>query len=222
MIDRFSWKSYDLTTLLPRGWQRSILKVATQKAVAKTLLPRSVTSREGNRDLKIPVKTVSGATLKAELPWLSKLYYGLFRDLAQLTTHEPVATATNIIRSANLNIQTGKSMRYEAHVDSNPIEGLLYVTDHPRGSGGELVVANVPTANSVAEIDADSSIVYPTAGNLVFFDARRFPHYVAPLKKPRGIRVVVAMNFYTPSCPESSRPDDLDGHLFGYDTSSEL
>ena len=28
------------------------------------------------------------------------------------------------------------------------------------------------------------------------------------------IRVVVAMNYYTPSCPESDRPGDLTPHLF--------
>jgi len=215
-IDRFSWRSYDLNSLLPARWQEKILHVAHRKAVSKTLLPRSVTSREGDPDLKISVKTVNGAVIKAELRWLHNLYRGLFLDLAQLTTNQPVVPACKVNRGANLNVQTGPRMRYEAHVDSNPIEALLYVTDHPKGSGGELVVANRPNANSIAEIDADASVVYPTAGNLVFFDARRFPHYVRSLKRRDATRVVVAMNFYTPSCPESARPADLDRHLFGY------
>jgi hypothetical protein len=65
--DRFSWKSYDIATLLPSGWRQRILEVAQQKAVTKTLLPRSVTSREGDPDLAISVKTVNGALLKQEL-----------------------------------------------------------------------------------------------------------------------------------------------------------
>jgi hypothetical protein len=214
-MDRFSWRSYDMGTALPPNWQNDVLTVARTKAVKKVLLPRSVTSREGDPNLQIPVSTVGGAVLRGELPWLFNLYKGLFRDLAQLGTHEPVSTAASDQIGANLNVQTA-GMRYEAHVDSNPVEGLLYCTDHPKGSGGELVVANDPNAKSIAEIDRDCSIVYPAAGNLIFFDARRFPHYVRPLVAADAIRVVVAMNFYTPSCPESSRPADLNDHLFGY------
>lgn len=216
-MDRFSWHSYDLNSVLPKSWQEDILVVARTKATRKVLLPRSVTSREGDPNLQIPVATVGGSTLRSALPWLFDLYLGLFRDLAQLGSHEPVSTASAELIGANLNVQTG-DMRYEAHVDSNPIEGLLYCTDHPKGAGGELVVANDPQAQSIAAIDRDCSVVYPVAGNLVFFDARRFPHYVRPLVVADAVRVVVAMNFYTPSCPESSRPVDLTNHLFGYQT----
>jgi 2OG-Fe(II) oxygenase superfamily len=106
-------------------------------------------------------------------------------------------------------------MRYECHVDSNPIEGLLYVTDHPKSSGGELAVATKVNAASVADVEADCSVIYPTYGNLVFFDARRFAHYVRPLVSDDARRVVVAMNYYTPSCPESNRPKSLSAHLAG-------
>ncbi|MCW5939870.1 MAG: 2OG-Fe(II) oxygenase [Fimbriimonadaceae bacterium] len=215
MIDRFSWRSYDLNTLLPADWQQAILNVS-EDAIAKTLKPRSVTSREGDPDLSIPVLTVDGTTVRHRLPWLYSLYEGLFRDLAQLGTHEPVSVAANAVYGATLNVQRGVKMRYECHVDSNPIEGLLYVTDHPKGSGGELVVANSTMANSVSEVDADCSVVYPASGNLIFFDARRFAHYVRPLTSDSAVRVVVAMNFYTPSSSEADRPKDLSGHLFGY------
>jgi hypothetical protein len=200
------------------GWQRDILEVVEQQAVRRTLYPRSVTSREGNPNLPVPVIGVDGIAVKQSLPWLYSLYKGLFRDMAQLGCLEPVATAENDVYGAVLNVQRSTDMRYEAHVDSNPIEGLLYVTDHPSGTGGELVVSNNPRAGSIAEIEIDCSIVFPAAGNLVFFDARRWPHYVRPLKDPAGIRVVVAMNFYTPSCPESVRPSDLSRHLQGYDS----
>lgn len=92
MIDRFSWRSYDLNTLLPADWQEVILSVS-EDAVAKTLKPRSVTSREGDPNLNIPVLTVNGTIVKERLPWLHSLYEGLFRELAQDGTHETVATA---------------------------------------------------------------------------------------------------------------------------------
>lgn len=102
-----------------------------------------------------------------------------------------------------------------ATVDSNPIEGLLYFTSHPPGAGGELVVARNSAATSVEEVDADCAEVFPFAGHLLFFDARRFPHYVRRLTSAGAMRVVAAMNYYTPSCDESQRPADLNEHLFG-------
>jgi hypothetical protein len=215
MIDRFSWRSFDLRSILPDGWKAEILCVAAA-ATGRTLSPRHSTSREGDPNLRIPVLTVAGTVVRQQLPWLYGLYHGLFRDLGQLGCNEPILPARNDLYGAVVSVQRGLHMRYEAHVDTNPLEGLLYVTDHPMGAGGELVVANRLTATSVAEIDADCSVVYPASGNLVFFDARRFPHYVRPLRSPSAIRVAVAMNYYTASAPEASRPKDLSTHLFGY------
>lgn len=213
--DRFSWRSYDLNDVLPQDWQKQLLEIA-KKAGSRTLVPTSVTSREASHDIRIPVLTVNGVELKKYAPWLYELYHGLFRDLAQKEATEQVVPASNDIYGAVLNVQRGTDMRYECHIDSNPIEGLLYVTDHPKGTGGELVVANKKTAKSVEQVEANSSIVHPVAGNLVFFDGRDWAHYVRNLKGDcDSQRVVVAMNFYTVSCPESSRPADLSPHLFG-------
>ena len=61
-------------------------------------------------------------------------------------------------------------MRLECHVDSNPLTGLLFCTDHVRG--GELVVAHDTAAEGLAEIDRACSVIRPQAGQLIFFDAR--------------------------------------------------
>ena len=106
-------------------------------------------------------------------------------------------------------------MRYEAHVDSNPVEVLLYVTDHPYGTGGELVVSPNIDAVGISEIDNDCEIIYPESGKLLVFDFRTFPHYVRPLKSDE-YRVAVAMNYYTEECTEEMRPPDLDQHLYGF------
>ena len=153
--------------------------------------------------------------IRAGLPWLFDLYRGVFRDLGQPYTDELLSVATDDRYAVNLNVQEGRSMRYECHIDSNPVEGLLYVTSHPPGTGGELVVSNRTHVLGPAEIDDDCVRIYPSAGQLYFFDAREFPHYVAPLCDDRDIRIVMAMNYYTPSCTESDRPKDLNRHLFG-------
>lgn len=215
--EQFVWTEFDATRLLPPGWDAAIDQVARQSAVARTLTPTSVTSREADRTLQIPVLTVGGRQLRNALPWLYDLYRGTFRDLAQKTTGEPVSVARDDRYAINLNIQQGLAMRYEAHVDSNPIEGLLYVTTHTAGAGGELVVSRRHDAWGVEAIIQNCIRIEPVCGKLIFFDARKFPHYVAPLARATDRRIVLAMNFYTPSCPETARPRDLNRHLFGED-----
>jgi len=116
VIDRFSWRTYDLRSLLPENWRTSFLRLA-KGATAKTLLPHSVTSREGDPNLRIPVLTVNGIVLRDLLPWLYRLYRGLFKDLAQLGTPELVFCAEKDLYGAVLNVQCGTAMRYECHVD---------------------------------------------------------------------------------------------------------
>lgn len=210
----FSWRSIDATSLLPPDWQASLLQIADSFAVERSLIPTSVTSRESPDVESVPTATVGGITLSKEAAWLNELYRGPFRTLAETLFSTRVMCAQDQRIGINLNVQRYGG-RYEAHVDSNPIEGLLYVTTHPPGTGGELAVSNIESAVGLSEIDATASHVYPIAGQLIFFDARRHPHYVKPLRIPGSLRVVVAMNFYTPECGELDRPPDLNAHLFG-------
>ena len=107
-------------------------------------------------------------------------------------------------------------MRFECHVDSNPVTGLLFFTEHPDG-GGELVAANHPGAVGVEALEENSSVIRPQAGQLIFFDGKTYPHYARTLWSEGDVRVVAVMNFYTESCPESTRPSGLNRHLFGED-----
>src|SRR5258708_24472994 len=134
---RFSWLTYDVGTRLPSGWVQEILRVA-EMGVHRTLRPHSVTSREGNPDLRIDTLTVNGIVVRRELPWLYSLYANTFLELGQKVTNEQVVCAKNDVYAAVLGIQRGREMRYEAHVDSNPLQGLLYVTSHAPGAGADL------------------------------------------------------------------------------------
>jgi hypothetical protein len=151
--------------------------------------------------------------VRARLPWLYQSYRGAFLDLAAQVCEEPVAAAADDRYGVVLNVQRGTSMRFECHVDSNPLTGLLFCTDH--SAGGELIVAHDPAAADVAAVERDCSVIRPHAGHLLFFDARRHPHYARPLTAESDIRVVAVMNFYTDSSPESARPRELNRHLYG-------
>jgi len=104
-------------------------------------------------------------------------------------------------------------MRFECHVDSNPLSGVLFCTDH--AEGGELVVGHDPAATDISMVERDCSVIRPHAGHLVFFDARQLPHYAHPLTAEDDLQVIAVMNFYTESCPESTRPPELNRHLYG-------
>jgi hypothetical protein len=114
-----------------------------------------------------------------------------------------------------LNVQHGTAMRFECHVDSNPLTGLLFCSDHAPGEGGELVFAHDGEATSLTEIEQSCSVLRPQVGHLVFFDGRHHPHYARRLTAASGVRIVAVMNYYTDSCPESTRPRELNRHLYG-------
>jgi hypothetical protein len=60
-------------------------------------------------------------------------------------------------------------------------------------------------------------VIRPHAGQLIFFDGSKNPHYARPLSSGSDTRVVAVMNFYTKSRPERKRPPELNRHLFGED-----
>jgi hypothetical protein len=211
----FPWITFDARSLLPRDWDRSILTAAADHSRARILTPTSTTSRERDRDAQLKTLAVNGRELRQHLPWLAELYEHEFRDLAQRCVSELVTVASDPRYGVVINIKQGNDMHYECHIDSNPLEGLLYVTSHPRGKGGELVVSNRGDVPTIEAVDDDCTVIYPMTGHLIFFNGSNHSHYVRPLVDPSGLRVVVAMNYYTPSLPESERPPDLNQHLFG-------
>jgi len=93
------------------------------------------------------------------------------------------------------------------------VTGLLFLTGHPEG--GELVISRDPDAIGVDGLERDCTLFKPEAGQLIFFDGKTYPHYARALRSEPDVRVVAVMNFYTRSCPESTRPSDLNRHLFG-------
>lgn len=216
MIDEFfSWRTFDVTRFLPPGWDEQVIAVARRAATLRDLQPPHVTSREAPDTKPLTIRGVNANAVRDELPWLTDLYEGIFRDLAQQGRPMPVSCAQGSRHTVVLNVQLGTDGRYETHIDTNPIQGLLYATSQPPGAGGELVVSYNREARSVEDVDRDPLYIYPQKGHLIFFDARYYPHYIRPLTRQDDIRVAVAMNYYTPDCPERRRPEDLDDYLSG-------
>jgi len=217
-MPQFSYLKRDVTSILPGGWQRDIGTVAAEADFQP--FPRTpILSREADDVTHIMRGRVRADAVEEHLPWLCKLYRTDFVELAAEAWGEPIETARDDRYGVVLNVQRGTAMRFECHVDSNPVTGLLFFTDHPDG-GGELVVSHDPDAVGVEVLERNvlerkGTAIRPQAGQLIFFDGKTYPHYARALSGESGMRVVAVMNFYTESCPESTRPAGLNRHLFG-------
>lgn len=208
----FHWTTFDLNGTLPNGWQHETRMTAVNADFRD--FPRTpVLSREAPSVRHITRGRVHAHHVRRHLPWLYQSYRVAFLELAEEACGEKVTPARDARYGVVLNVQRGTRMRFECHVDSNPLTGLLFCTDH--ANGGELVFAHDAAAASITDVERDCSVVRPSAGHLIFFDARRYPHYVRPLADASDMRVVAVMNYYTESCTESARPPELNQHLYG-------
>jgi len=210
---RFGWTTFDVSNRLPADWQQDVAAVAV-KADFREFPRTPILSREAVDVARISRGRVHASQVRECLPWLYRLYRGYFLELAGVTCAEQVAPALDDRYGIVLNVQRGTVMRFECHVDSNPLTGLLFCTDHRAGTGGELVFAHDPAASDVEAVEKDCSVLRPHAGHLIFFGGQHHPHYARPLISETDVRIVAVMNFYTESCPESTRPPLLNRHLF--------
>lgn len=212
MQPRFRWTTFDVTGSLPPNWRRELKAVA--KGADFRRFPRTpVLSREAPEVSHIARGRVHAAQVRDRLPWLYKAYRHEFLEFAGEVAQEGVLPAHDDRYGIVLNVQRGTATRFECHVDSNPLTGLLFCTNHL--AGGELVISHDETAAGIDAVERDSSVIRPHAGHLIFFDARKHPHYARALTAPWRLRIVAVMNFYTDSCPEWTRPPELNKHLYG-------
>jgi hypothetical protein len=213
MAQRFRWTAFDVTSLLPLDYPDAS-KIVAADAEFRDFPRTAVLSREAKDVTHIARGRVHAASVKERMPWLYDLYRDDFLELANQAWGKPIKAAFDDRWGIVLNVQRGNTMRFECHVDSNPVTGLLFFTDHPAG-GGELVVGHDPDAVGVEALESNGSVIRPQAGQLIFFDGKTHPHYARALRSADDERVVAVMNFYTEACPESTRPPELNRHLFG-------
>jgi hypothetical protein len=210
----FRWTTFDVNGLLPPGWQQDVT-AAVAAADYRPFLRTPVISREAENVQTIRRGRLHANQVADRLPWLRELYRSSFLELGQSVVGETVVTAHDDRYGVVLNCQRGRHMRFECHVDSNPVTGLLFCTDHDLHEGGELVFAHDRQARSREEVERSCSVLRAQSGHLIFFDGREHPHYVRPLAAAAGLRIVAVMNYYTASAPETTRPQELNQHLYG-------
>ena len=131
----FRWTTFDLTGRLSERWRREeIAAVAAAEAEFREFPRTPSLSREAADVRSISRGRLHAGDLRHNLPWLYGLYRGLFLDLArEVACDEPVTAARDDRYGIVLNVQRGTTMRFECHIDSNPLTGLLFCTDHPAG-----------------------------------------------------------------------------------------
>lgn len=206
----FSIFNFDLRCVLPTGWEKDVVDSAAQYGKFGCLNGGSVTSRQ--REFKSTADDIigvsAGTVIPLAIPWLARLYK---RDILNLANELGIGRymiATDTRSAININILPPGS-QYEWHVDSNPLTGLLFVTDHPAGTGGEIVFRPDPLVRPTEDWEL---AIASRSGNLLLFDAREVAHTVQPVPEPMR-RISVPMNYYFTdvSC---HRPEDLDRYLY--------
>lgn len=200
--------SYDLEEmgLLPPNWYDNVKHIADLHSYRVFLDSKSSTSREPENSKGVVLSMVDGNVIKSKLEWLYKLYKNELLELANESTKGKYSIAMNEKIGVNINYLSGEGSRYEWHVDSNPLTGLLFVTTHPKGSGGDLVF----------KIGNKEKRIYPKRGTFLLFDAREIPHAVMPLIK-NDYRISIPFNFYEAD-KSQERPKDLDSCLYNEST----
>jgi hypothetical protein len=183
-------------------WHLLIDEVASHQSKRQVLDGRSVTSREPEGDVSIELDVVAGDVVARALPWLYQLYSTHLLELASDIAGQKLFPANDITSAININRITGIGGRYEWHVDSNPVTGVLFASTLHPGDGGELHFAS----------EHFQRLIVPQRGLFFAFDARDIPHRVEPLLRD-VCRLSVPMNFYI-SADNQPRPGDLDTYLY--------
>jgi hypothetical protein len=204
------FRAYDLDELglLPADWQQQVLRVAETRSRHVFMEGECSTTLDfevSNGGMEYDV--VTGEVIREELPWLWHLYVTKLTEFATETTGTPMKPSKFPKSAINVNILSGTRARYEWHVDSNSLTGLIFVTDHPHGDGGELAF----------DVDGVKMAIPPRSGEMLIFDATEMPHAVFPLTRETK-RLTIPMNFYyLDEDEEATRPPDLDRYLYGED-----
>ncbi len=188
--------------LLPTGWREDVIRVASTLARPAELRGGAPASLEPVGTL-IPYGLVDGEVVGEALPWLTRLYANLADDLASRLSGKSILTSDKPINGVNINVLRGVGSRYELHLDTNPLTGLIFATTHAADEGGQLEFDVQPSPLSFP----------PRSGVLLLFDATRAPHRVTPLTKD-VTRISIPMNFYTEETLTQRSPD-LDSYLYG-------
>lgn len=211
LSDHMTLFAYDVSELLPATWAKDVARCVEVRGERQQLDGRSSTSRDGvfaePDEAPATAVVVDGLDVASRLPWLDQLYRGTFLTMANSLDLGGFECAHDRASGINVNaVDTGA--RYEWHVDSNPLTGVLFLSGPHEG--GDLVFR--PDGRPPASTEWTERIA-PVPGSLLLFDARAAAHRVEPVLGG-GTRLSAPMNYYVAG-QEQARPDDLDPYLYG-------
>ena len=185
MASRFRWTTFDVSGSLPPGWQHEFARWQADADFRE--FPRTpVLSREAPMCCTSRAAASTPTRYGSSCPGSTSFTAARSWTLAGEACAEQVVAARDDRYGVVLNVQRGTAMRFECHVDSNPLTGLLFCTDHLGGRrAGDRARRH---RGGLAGVERDCSVIRPHAGHLIFFDARRHPHYARPLTAPSPTR----------------------------------
>jgi hypothetical protein len=133
--------SHDLIKmgLISQEQVTEVKEISSQYSYKIILDGSSITSREPNDMEPIEVSIVIGDIIQEKLKWLDDLYRNEFLKFASDFLSQEICVSNDLKSGININIINGIGGRYEWHIDSNPVTGLLFITDHNEETGGALI-----------------------------------------------------------------------------------
>lgn len=196
------YQACDLSDVkMPRLWDQEVISVVRAFGSFTLMCGSSSTSREPAQTA-VRIRVLTGDVIRSRLGWLFDLYKTDLLRIAQTFYGQKLFPANDIRSSINVNLLEGKGSRYEWHVDSNPVTGLLFVNTLRPEDGGELMFKRPDCEFSVS----------PQARKFLAFDATSIPHCVMPLRT-NVFRASIPMNYYLHPIVQD-RPVDLDKYLY--------
>lgn len=189
--------------IIDRCQIESMVEAAHQHARAAELRGDVSTSLE-LPETRLSYRLLDGEQVHHHLPDLERLYREDIFELAERMSGLSLRSSPDERNGVNINVLEGQASRYEWHVDSNPITGLLALTDSDGRSGGRLLFGSEPSTQVQLSL---------RAGQLLLFDAREAAHAVEPLLD-NLTRVTAPMNFFVEG-ESVVRPEGLDDSLYG-------
>lgn len=152
----------------------------------------------------VEYRLLDGNDVYRYIPELTILYESELVRIASRLSDISLCKSPDRVNGVNVNVLNASGGRYEWHVDSNPVTGLLVLSECNAAIGGRLLFRKDPD--------------YQTAfcmrpGHFLVFDATKTPHAVEQVlgEEPR---VTAPMNFFVKGAT-ALRPADLDESLYG-------
>lgn len=196
--------------LIAEGVLVEALAVAQAHGSQVTLEGTQPSSTLEQSDIPLQYSITDGSEIATRLPLIMTLYRQAIPSFIADYIGLDIVPSRFEKSSITLNLLEGSGSRYEKHVDSNSITGLLFASSLTPEDGGALRLYYPGRA----PLD-----VLPRAGTFLLYDARWVPHEVMPLCRNTS-RLSLPMNYFLPTDIEE-RPAHLDDYIFGGDSSDQ-